>query len=287
MANGSAATTPGRPDLGTLLHALDDPDPQVRREAIVALGEQGFGSPDIEREVAERLADRLHDEDSAVRREAAGMLGFFDHEQAVRELNNLLQVEPDGAVRVEAAFRLIGPDSTQTYDILLDALDDGEPNVRSAAVIALWRLAQMGIEQEQALRAIRSMRVDQDGPVLGSVALALGHIGNQSDVEWVITILANADKGVRAFAAMALGLLGDKRAVEALIDAMLTESDGDVLRFIAGALADLADVRALPTLRTILERDGADSFSGSAAAKAIDSIEYRQQNQVRTQANLD
>ena len=87
-----------------------------------------------------------------------------------------------------------------------------------------------------------------------------------SAVPELIRALRDSDREVRAFAAWALGELGDARGVEPLIAALNDESKV-VRSFAAGALGELGDVRAVEPLKELLGDESADARS--AAAKAL------------------
>ena len=66
---------------------------------------------------------------------------------------------------------------------------------------------------------------DDDPEVRKEAALALGIIGDERAVEPLIDALHDDDLEVREWAAWALGMVGDERAVEPLIDALLHDED--------------------------------------------------------------
>jgi HEAT repeat protein len=91
----------GRPEIDFLLECLADPDPIVRREAIVALGRMQ------EKRVVEPLIESLKDENWDVRRSAAIALGEIGDRKAKEPLNELLNTETrDYSVREEVATAL-------------------------------------------------------------------------------------------------------------------------------------------------------------------------------------
>ncbi len=76
-----------------------------------------------------------------------------------------------------------------------------------------------------------------------SPAIALGTIGDQRAVEPLVLALTDHDTEIRSDAAEALGMLGCRQAVEPLFDA-LSDLDNDVREAAAKALGQIGDARA-------------------------------------------
>ena len=93
------------------------------------------------------------------------------------------------------------------------------------------------------LELIRALR-DSDSRVRCVAAMALGDLGDARAVEPLIAALKDESVLVRYPAAAALGMLGDARAVEPLIAALKDES-GFVRRVAATELGMLGDARAV------------------------------------------
>ena len=105
--------------------------------------------------------------------------------------------------------------------------------------------------------------VDENKDVRRYAALALGNIGDKRAVKPLITALVDEDWVVRGGAALALGDIGDKRAVEPLITALVDE-DWLVRENAADALGKIGDKRAVEPLITALG-DGEASVRWYAA----------------------
>ena len=82
----------------------------------------------------------------------------------------------------------------------------------------------------------------------------MGELGDKRAVEPLIDALADSSSEVRKNAARALGELGDKRAVEPLIDA-LADSESHVREDAAEALGELGDKRAIKPLEILLQEE--------------------------------
>lgn len=90
-------------------------------------------------------------------------------------------------------------------------------------------------------------------------------VANKKDVEGLIENLKDKDGGVRNRAAMALGEIGDARAVKPLIKA-LKDKDEDVRWGAAEALGMLGDIKYLERLL----RDKSEAVRFDAAKKLVD-----------------
>ncbi len=100
---------------------------------------------------------------------------------------------------------------------------------------------------------------------------ALGHFGDPRAVEPLIAVLDENDRYVREAAAESLGELGDAKAAEPLIELLKKEKEDDVLQRAAVALGMLGDQRALASLESLANHD--DGRVRDAARGAIADIE--------------
>jgi HEAT repeat protein len=100
----------------------------------------------------------------------------------------------------------------EAIDPLFPLLEAADPHARAAAATAL---AQLGARQ--ALPRLREMAAhDEESFVRSWVVAALGEIGDPSDVDLILPFLSDPSARVRGAAALALGQLGDVRALEPL-----------------------------------------------------------------------
>jgi len=154
----------------------------------------------------------------------------------VRELKS-----PDVLFRRGAASALIGSRSAQVNGPLAAALRDPDADVRASAASALgwqgntaaidplvaalsdpsWRVVDASVE---ALGEIGVSGIDRLAAVLGStgnvtvsyqISRALGHMGSAA-VPKLISLLSSGNPNVQKWSAVALGAIGDPRAVEPL-----------------------------------------------------------------------
>jgi HEAT repeat protein len=112
---------------------------------------------------------------------------------------------------------------------------------------------------------------DMDADIAREAATALGNSGNPAAVEPLIEIIQNTNgyfhSVVRSAAAAGLATLNDRRAVEALLNAVndpITDPSTEAIR----ALAKLADPRAIAALVTVV-RNETGFFAGSVRRAAV------------------
>jgi HEAT repeat protein len=100
----------------------------------------------------------------------------------------------------------------EAIDALFPLLDVADPHARAAAATAL---AQLGATQ--ALPRLREMAAHDEESFVRSWAIgALGEIGDPTDVDLILPFLSDPSARVRGAAALALGRLGEVRALEPL-----------------------------------------------------------------------
>jgi hypothetical protein len=146
-----------------------------------------------------------------------------------------LWVEQLGPVAAFEDIRRIG---TSAVLLLIDALNDEAPDVRSGAALGLGILGDA-----RGVLPLCEVLKDQDGEVRRNAAHALGEIRDAQAVLPLVNALNDEQWPVRAEAALALGNIGDPAAATAL-SGVLKDPDSDVRRKAAEALNKLGDVRS-------------------------------------------
>lgn len=192
--------------------------------------------------------------------------------EAARDIDGLLKLlDPAVAVlyRRNAAKALASIASWKVVPELADRLEtDPDRGVRQSLVRALGRLGD-----DRALAALLKTLQDRDLQVCQEAALALSRFNSPAAYDALLEAL-NSKGGrdtwqIRRLAAYALGKLGDRRAVPALVASLRDESDL-VVPAAAEALGELGDRQAITPLKTARHitphRKGADC----ATCKAID-----------------
>ena len=197
----------------SLIAALKDPDPYVRRTSVFKFY---FLGPPAKISVP-ALIGALKDQDSDVRWGAAAALSELGHnlgpevKTAVPALVSALQ-DPDELVRkfAFAALTSFGPEAESAIPALSGKLRDQEPRVRSAAATVL---ASIGPEARAAVPALISALGDPDEDVHASAAFALWAIeletreigrGTKLAIPVLIAALKSQREEVRSRAANSL-----------------------------------------------------------------------------------
>ncbi len=198
----------------------------------------------------ERRISQLEDDDPRVRRYAAWALGELESDRAVMPLIQSLE-DADSDVRLVAAWALGEiKDDIAVYP-LIELLDDDDPSVREMAVLALgeiehhaavqpltealrreerlrepviWALGE--IDTDDAIRARNVAFADWGRGSWGNDQVWTGRLGSRearsmgNDLGALTAALQDDDPRMRRSAAEWLGIRGDERAVEPLLDAL-------------------------------------------------------------------
>ena len=163
--------------LPTLVAALKDPDYDVRRTAVRALGEYGNASSKTVEEVLAALVSALKDPDDDVRKTAVEALGKYGTAaaQIVKYLTPLLNDEVlDVREATAEALGNIGPAAPESIPALISALEN-ESNANFQCTIII-SLENFGPQAAPAVPAL--MRILDAGEKCISVTLnLLGNIG--------------------------------------------------------------------------------------------------------------
>lgn len=267
-----------------LIGALEDPDPNVRYHSIEALGKlraaeavdaligmvesgdfyQAFPALDTLTRIGDsRIAPRLVPllEDEMLRVPAAEALGQLGDEEAVWPLVALMnkpgapvqvvvralsaiydryeKLYGEGAYIADLASKSVNASGAQN---LLDALNQiEEDGLRPLALILGW---MEGDAVERALTRLLGRATARK-----EVVEALVRYGTRV-TELLIEQLGSDDLETRQAAVIALGRIGDTRAVQSLVQLM--ETDEELVIPAAGALARIGDRRSLEALLDLI-----------------------------------
>lgn len=198
-----------------------------------------------------------------VRANATAVLGYFGDDGPLPVLARLLNSDPDENVRSAAANALGQTDNLTVASYLAEVLTkDKSPNVRAACAYALGEL-----QHEKCVDGLAVALNDFSPQVRQYAASSLEHIGTERCADVLARRLAiEKDKAVRLLLVKALGLMGQKKWVpllrEALEKGASEEADAARLaikRIIGGAprsreaYPDLAGEEVSPAaLKTVL-----------------------------------
>ncbi|NIS32702.1 MAG: hypothetical protein GWO04_23275 [Actinobacteria bacterium] len=117
----------------------------------------------------------------------------------------------DAAIR-RLAVSSISHGADHLHELQRLLAEDADVRVRAEAAEALGR---RGLP---ALRSLMTATADPDPIVVEAVATALGEIGDRSAIDWLVEAAQeHSDRLVREAAVAALGAIGDERAVPALL----------------------------------------------------------------------
>lgn len=154
--------------------------------------------------------------DYKVRSDAAEALGNFEDEKVIKALIRAFKDVED--VRFHVA-RNLGRFDGSAVPFLIETLQDSDEDMRRDAA---WMLGNIG--DERAIPPLTEALKDPDEEVRFHVARNLGKFKERA-VPFLLDALKNSDEHVRRYAAWILGVIGDKRAIPALENALNDPSD--------------------------------------------------------------
>ena len=162
-----------------------------------------------------------------------------------------------------------GPLAEEIRNHLVKA--SGDVDTRGAYVVALGLLKDI-----QSAKILQDLLQQQglDSQLRGISALALGLMGDKGAIEPIRKVLKEkSDQKLRVDAAVALGLLQDTEAVKTLIEILQEpKSSQFVLGSVAQALGQIGDDRAVDPLATILKDEQYPDLTRALAAVALGQI---------------
>lgn len=209
-----------------------------------------FGPPDIAKLKARRdikgLVKALRDEAYSRDREAVIALGELGDPAAVEPLITFLQDQTRSTWHSDVARALGKLGDVRAVQPLINALN--RQATLGAAAEALGQLGDIRAIEPIIAQLGRSWPTENE-----QMALALVKLGIESLKPLVAALRDGQIRDIREYAAMALGLLGDSRAVEPLISAP-DDNDTMVYQEAAKALGRIGDRRAITPLISKIER---------------------------------
>ncbi len=218
-----------------LLWTLRDPDPRMRVESALALGDPSRGGGDRaaagtagkfqNTTVLEALARAAHDPNPVVARAAAQGLGHFPK------------------FREEARQALINCEST------------GAPTVKAAAIRAQARL--MG---DRYAGSLSWLAESKDWRSAIAVADSLRFLSDRAAIRIARTLLGREDSRIQIATLSALSEHREDRASLDLLNSGLSNRDAGVREAAASTLVEIGDSSCLPALIAAISGSGGDAF---------------------------
>jgi HEAT repeat protein len=214
-----------------LAHAVHDSDQKVRQQSLQALQLLGTGA----KLAAPKLIAALKDSDGPNRLQILNVLqGLGEGEKETLQVAAGLLKDANAQVR-QSAVNLLSMQGIAALPFLIEALKDGDQNVRFTAVSAIQRIPG---DIKDALPALVPLL--KEGPPFQrrSVVLALGRVGAPA-VPHLIDVLKDGDGFLRTSAITALQGIGAdaKKAVPTLTEMALKETNantrGNAVRAVA------------------------------------------------------
>lgn len=255
--------------VSVLVTELDNKNAEMRRLAAVALGEIGDTS------AVGPLIVALGEEEWKVRSSVTGALGNIGDERAFEPLVDAALNDGNFGVRGNAVDALATIGEERATETLIAALDDRSWFVRAKTA---WNLGYYG--DERGIEPLRKLYYRKKGTIIarlnpysdcGAAMRSLGMLGDTSMVEEFIDLVGKGRLFLGMYAAMALGEMGDARAVQPLIKGMNSKG----IFFAKGlkwtcieALGEISDTSAVPALIETLS----DEDYGNDAAVALGKI---------------
>lgn len=219
--------------IDTLNERLYDQDDTVRMVAAKSLGDI-----DSERALDVLIETALRDESENIRRHVVVVIGKRHAKRAIPVLEEALATESD-IVRANAAQVLGQIADASSTGVLIDALEDPFYKVRSLSAHSLSKIAHSNSEALDSMR--RRLEVEDHDLVNVDISWSLAKCGDRSRLKNVRDLLFTGEpEDARAEAAIALGDVGEESDIE-LLKKALTDKKGLVRKEAYKALQKLKE----------------------------------------------
>lgn len=230
-----------------LVNQLRDAEHKKERRS-AAIALGESGDPGIHHHLVATLDDPAWE----VRCGAITALGTLGDPRAIGPLVERLQQDPDPDVRCAAASGLGRFEDVRVIEPLFGALQDLDHRVTVQAEQSLVHVLQ----QLDSITSLVALLSDRDPKARTRAAFLLGELGDRVAVEGLLNTLQDPDPDVRRQAAEALGKIRDPRAVDPLIGVYRDDSNLAVRLRAVGALGKIGDPRAIEPLARSLDSPG-------------------------------
>jgi HEAT repeat protein len=277
-----------------LISAGKHPDPVIRKKSLRALGELG------DKRAVEPLLRALRDKDCDVVIIAGRALGEIGDERAIEPLMDVLSRSPkphyekERASAASALGKFCELGNERTVDFFLRVLSDNahldihETAKKSLERIDDKRVAKLFIQalkdgipaaRKVAVRFLDRIGWDHKDPLDRAYHLLAKkdrslwkEAGGSTGPEFLRIFLSDRRLDIRVLATQALGVIGDERAVESLIQA-LKDEEIDIRKTAAWALGEIKDKRAVePLIRALTDKNFVFRVSAAEALARIGDV---------------
>lgn len=222
----------------------EDPKPELRKAAVLALGIFGATQKDVLPELKTALTE---DKDEFVRLQIVSLLGSSKKEEVrdlLATLVDVLKLDKSASVRAQTAALIgkLGELAKPALSNLEKALADESASVRAAVVMAL---GQIGTEARATVDKLVPLFKDSDTTVRFATAYAIARVGADplAATPYLCQLLeGDMSVDVRREATKSIGLIGApaaKVAVPALVKALRNDKEEDIRRQAALALGKM------------------------------------------------
>jgi HEAT repeat protein len=232
---------------------LKNPDPVISAHALDALG--WINDP----QATEALIGHLKDPDAGIRE--AAVTGLAGHAQAAGILVSPFDLAT--WLRSARGSQAPTPRDARAPSLLIEALKDPDSEIQCSAALGLGELKiaaavdpMVVLLREPAGGGKCAARGSSITTLHQAIVIALGLIGDSGAANALINALADPDQTVRMRSADSLGKIRDERATMPLV-ALLDDNNPSVVRDSIRALAEIKDPKAVGPLIAALRKASA------------------------------
>jgi len=240
---------------------LTDKKDKVRQASAEALGQLG------QTEAVDVLSQALAtDQEGVVQKAAAQSLGKIGGQMAVKALVAALRSSNVAFSDVTDSLHKLGWQPESVADKVLFLLAKGT----SHGLSDTQRVQQVQALGEQAVPHLMQELEHPTSTVKERTLTCLGRMKCRAALEPIAKILTTGSRSEQALAAEALGEIGERAALDLLLQALLTDKDSSVREAAAKALGKIGDVNATNGLvQALVDSDGNVRKAAFGALRAL------------------
>lgn len=237
------------PPLAMIRDALKSDDIYTKKHALWILGY--LKDADSYNSIVSLLDDRNFEIriDAIIALEEIGNKdAFFEIKKLIRDENPIVR---ENALRVMVKLR---KNDSSVIVFLKEALKDKDPEVREETLNLLYRL-----EADEAMDLIISSLNDENPSVRARAAEIIAMKPVHRAYNSIVLLLNDNDNDVKLYAILALGAIGDKKAVPILLGLLKKNKDMKEVKSTIYALGRIGDPEAIPYLIDNAEKNKTNS----------------------------